>query len=647
MDKSKYFNIINHPIATVLKIYIVAILSFFIFRAILFLTELDRINIAEDKIANVILSFVMGIRFDIVISGYILILPILALLTLDVLRIKSKIASKIIFVYIFSLFALAFMICASDIPYFNQFFQRFSVSAFKWMDSPLFVFKMIIQEPRYLIFSILAVALIFLFYALLNKIFKSNETSPLNVLIKVPIYIIVLGIMFLGIRGRLTKKSPIRVGTAYFCDNSFLNQLGLNPVFTLMRSYLDSNDSRNKPISIINSDVAKANVIKYLGIEKQQFNSPIARFKESDTMPIKPNVVVVIMESMSAAKMKRHGNNNNLTPFLDSLLMQSVYFDNIYTAGKHTFNGIFSTIFSFPALYQQHTMKQMRRYNGISGALKKHGYKTIYFSTHDGQFDNVEGFLRNNDFDRVVSLKDYPSKEIKTTLGVPDDYMFRFSIPILNELNSKNAPFLSVFMTASDHGPYYIPEYFSPQAKEIKEQIVQYADWSLKQFIEKASNQSWFRNTIFIFVADHGAPLSAYYDISLDYHHTPLIIYSPQNLVTKTAIGSIGGQIDVFPTIMGVLKLPYINNSLGIDLLNETRPYIIINDNDKIGVLDNEFLLIMKEGEKSKLYKYRYHDRKNYIDEFKEKVNEMEVFAKSNLQVCQDMITNNETYVEQ
>lgn len=630
---------------TIIKLYVISILVFSIFRFVLFVTEIDRVS--EDGMSNILKAFIMGVRFDIVISGYLLLLPVIILLVLDILKIRNEATLKSIFIFIFTLFSISFLICAADIPYFNQFFSRFSVTAFEWMDSPAFVFKMIFQEPKYFLFILPALLLIFVYYKVLKKTLYKSKLSTWKLYIKIPIYILILGIMVLGIRGKTTKKSPIRIGTAYFCDNSFLNQLGLNPVFTLMRSYIDSKDEKNKSVHLIDSETAKANVIGYLNIGQQKYASPIARNVVFDSIPQnKPNVVVIIMESMSAAKMKRHGNNKNLTPFLDSLSNKSIYFENIYTAGKHTYSGIFSTIFSFPTIFRQHSMKQMRKYNGMATTLKKHDYQTIYFSTHDGQFDNVEGFLIDNDFTRIVSQKDYPYDEVKTTLGVPDDYMFSFSIPILNELSENKKPFLAVFMTASDHGPYYIPKYYSPQANNIKDQIVQYADWSLKSFIEKSLKQSWFKNTIFVFIADHGAAIKADYDISLDYHHTPLIFYAPSIIDSTYTIGKIGGQIDVFPTIMGFLQLPYLNNSLGIDLLNEDRQYIMINDDDKVGVLDNDFLLIMNQVGKSKLYKYRKHDKNNYIEEYKEKANQMEIYIKSNLQIYQDMMIENKTYIK-
>jgi len=632
---------------TIVKIYIVSISIFFAFRLILFITEFDRLNLTSETIINTLQALVMGVRFDIVITGYIIFLPSLVIIISSILNKKNRLVNNIIFYFLLIFFSISFIISASDIPYFNQFFRRFEIGAFEWMDNPEFVFKMIIEEPRYILAIIPFLLSAFLFYKLLKAIFNKYTKTELDnqnrhIFYKIIISILFLSLIFIGIRGRLQKKSPIRVGTAYFCQDPFLNQLGLNPVFTLIRSYLDSKNINNKSIHLIDNSIAINNVKKYLKINQKLDFSPIARKIEFDTINrIKPNIIVIIMESMSAAKMERFGNNEKLTPFLDSISYKSYFFTNIYTAGEHTFNGIFSTLFSFPAIYKQHTMKHIRRYMGISYVLKQKGYSTSYFTTHDGQFDNVEGFLHANNFDNVISQSDYPAKEIKTTLGVPDDYMFRFSISKINKLHKTGKPFFVSFMTASDHGPYYIPDYFHPHSSTIKKQIIEYADWSLHKFIELASTTDWFNNTIFVFVADHGAAINVKYPISLNYHHTPLIFYAPSILNPKE-FDCIGGQIDIFPTLMGVIKQPYVNNTLGIDLINEKRPYIFINGDDKVAVLDKTFLFIMRKNEKI-LYKYKKFDRTNYINDYPNKAKEMEIYLKSNLQVYQYMLNNEKT----
>lgn len=585
----------------------------------------------------------MGIRFDVVISGYILLFPAFVMFTLDILRVKSNVVTKFFFYWIFILFTIAFAIAAADIPYFNQFYDRFSVGAFEWFDNLDFVFMMIIQEPRYFLIIIPFIVFDVLFFIYLKRIFKKAQgMKKVNIFLNITISLLFLGVMFLGIRGRIEKKSPIRIGTAYFCENPFLNKLGLNPVFTLMRSWLDTMDSKNDVINLIDKNTSIKNVQLYLGIDSVCYNSPIARKVVPDTVQQrKPNVVIVIMESMSAAKIKRYGNTDNLTPFLDSLSYNSKCFDNIYTAGKHTFNGVFSTLFSFPALYRQHPMENIREFGGISSALLQNGYSTTYFTTHDSQFDNVEGFLRANGFQNIVSQKDYPLSEVKTTLGVPDDYLFRHSIPIINKLSEKDKPFFVTFMTASDHGPFYIPEYFHPKSDEIRKQIVEYADWSLRKFLTLASKEAWFDNTIFVFVADHGAAINASYDIALNYFHSPLIIYSHNENFATEAYEKIGNQIDIFPTVMGLINQPYVNNTLGIDLLKQDRKYAIFNDDDKIGIIDSTWFCIMKDkGNKLELYKYKDKNQTDYFEQEKDRARNMAEYAKSNMQVYQNMILN-------
>jgi phosphoglycerol transferase MdoB-like AlkP superfamily enzyme len=591
----------------------------------------------------------MGIRFDIVIAGYIILLPFLILTAIQFIKSKSAISRTLTAftkIYLILIFSLTFIVCAADIPYFNQFFSRFSISAFQWVDSPVFVIKMIFQEPLYWIIIIPLIALIFIFIKLINRFFKTFKSAlqSINFYVLIGLSILMTGLIFLGIRGRIEQKSPIRIGTAYFGNNPFLNQLGLNPNFTLIRSYLDSKKEENKSISLIDNDLAISNIQSYLNITQINTDYPLVRKVDYDTIAEpKYNVILIIMESMSAAKMSRHGNPDNLTPFLDSISNCGYYFENAFTNGIHTRNGVFSTLFSFPAIFRQHPMKEssMQRYNGIYSTLLDKGYSTIYFTTHDGQFDNVEGFLKANGCQRVISKADYPSNMIKTTLGVPDDYMFEFSIPILNQLNGKNQPFFATFLTASDHGPYYIPDYFAPKSSETKKQIVEYADFSLRRFIQMAKSEAWFDNTIFVFIADHGSPMDNLYEMSIAYHHTPLLFYAPDIITDHKIYDKPASQMDVFPSIMGLLQLSYYNNTLGIDLFRETRKYALINANDKFGVIDKNWFLIGDISNNRKLYRYGEKDRQDYANELKSTASEMDLYARSFLQGYQHVKNNN------
>jgi len=234
-------------IYTIIKIYFLTIAIFLGYRLLLFISEFDRIDSLTSP-EDIFLAFFMGIRFDIVIIGYILILPYL-IMTYMTFAGENKILLKILFYYTLIMFSLAFLVCAADVPYFNHFFSRFSITAFEWFNSPKFVANMIIEESRYWLFIIPYIISIIILYIALRSIYfhKNIEINQPKNRLLIPMSAIFLLFILIGIRGRLDEKSPIRVGTAYFSNNPFLNQLGLNPNFTLMRSFLDAIKEENKP----------------------------------------------------------------------------------------------------------------------------------------------------------------------------------------------------------------------------------------------------------------------------------------------------------------------------------------------------------------------------------------------------------------
>lgn len=620
------------------KLYLLLIAIYFAFRAALLLLNLDRVG--ETTFWEVFQAFVMGVRFDIVTIGFIIAIPTIILIIFSFFGKKSRLFEQIYTWVLTVCFTITFGICAADIPYFDQFFDRFNITAFEWMATgdSVFVFKMIFEEPTYILMMLPVLACGFIFWFFANRIMKRSTGWESVNYAQYSVYTLLLsGLIFIGMRGRLNEKSPIMVGTAYFGNNAMLNQLGLNPNFTLARSWLDSKDPDNKKVRFMSDDEAIAIVQQNLGIENPDPDFPIAREVASDSVSNDYNVIVVIMEGMSYNKTAHGGNTRNLTPFLDSLMSNSLSYNKCYTTGTHTYCGIYSTSVSYPVVFRNHALKRIPvlQYDGLAATLQRYGYQTAYFTTHDKEFDNVAGFLSQNGVERIVSQADYPVSEVKTTLGVPDDYMFRFAMPIFDEMASNGRPFCATMMTASDHGPFYIPEYFTPKNDDVRYQITEYADWSLRRFIEMASEKPWFDNTLFVFVADHGAALDTDFSIPLSYFHSPLVFYMPKHL-ESIENECIASQMDVFPTVMGILGKSYVNNTFGIDLRKENRKYVYFMGDDKYGVLDGDWLLINKPSEEQiGLYKYVEKEKKNYISEYPEIAQEMQKYGESAWQVSE------------
>ncbi|GHU62135.1 hypothetical protein FACS1894123_02560 [Bacteroidia bacterium] len=448
-----------------------------------------------------------------------------------------------------------------------------------------------------------------------------------------------LGLCFVGIRGRLASKSPIRIGTAYFCNNAFLNQLGLNPNFVLLNTTLDAKKDKNKQLKLMSEDEAIRKVREYLNIVDTEPDSPIARNVEPQQAEKKKNIVLILMESMAASHLEDSGKNN--LPFLQSLRQRSIYFSNFYSGGIHTFNGIYSTLFSYPALLNRHSFKsgEIQNYACLPAVLKENGYKTLYFSTHDDQFDNIGGYLAANQVEKIVAQKDYPEKEVLSNLGVPDDFMFRFSMDILRNI-AGNSPFFATYLTASNHPPYIVPEYYHSEKEKTEDRILEYTDWALSQFFEMAKKESWYENTIFILTGDHGAATDFLYDVSLAYHHIPLFIFDPGNEEGKI-IENVGCQLDIFPTIMGMLGLQYRNNTFGIDLLHENRPYAFFSSDNSYECIDREWYYVHRNDRRESLYQLTDKEGTDRITTYPAIADSMRQYVESMIQAAQYLIRVN------
>jgi len=197
-------------------------------------------------------------------------------------------------------------------------------------------------------------------------------------------------------------------------------------------------------------------------------------------------------------------------------------------------------------------------------------------------------------------------------------------------------------LTGSYHGPYIVPENiaFKPDHKDQKMKTLQYSDWAVGNFLKLAKAQSWFEKTLFVITGDHGANYEPIYDADLSYHHVPFIVYAPHILNDSVTNSSLGGQIDIYPTVMGLLGLDYTNNTMGIDLVSETRDYIFFSADDKLGCLSDDYYLIMRNNAEPSLYDYKQGDLTNLIIENRPIADEMESYAHSMLQVAQWMVVN-------
>lgn len=414
--------------------------------------------------------------------------------------------------------------------------------------------------------------------------------------------VFLIGLCVFGIRGR-TGYNPIKVSAAYYCNDPFLNQLGINPTFNLLNSTLDDRRAENRYLSLMPEKEAIEKVCKYLAVSSFYPDYPLMRKIDASGKPLQANVVLIFMESMSANFMAAFGQTQGLTPNLDSLYRHSLSFNRFYSAGIHTNHGLYATLYSYPAIMKRNAMKGsvIPLYSGLPTVLKDNGYTNLFFMTHESQYDNMNAFLRTNGYDEIYSQENYPKEKVVNSFGVQDDFLFEYALPVLNEKADGKSPFFATLLTISNHPPYVIPSYFHPHSKDPEMQIVEYADWSIGKFMEEAEKQPWFDNTIFVFVGDHGKKVGdPDCEMPQSYNHIPLMIYS--RLLPNGQKDCFGGQVDIAPTLLGLLNISYVRNNFGVDLLNEERPCMFFTADNMIGCRDREHFYIYSPESKQEFY---------------------------------------------
>lgn len=647
-------------IGYLLSIHIVALVLMTLFRIAFFLTIHSQLTPdVANKPLLVLQALLRGLWFDNVIACYLVALPLVLSSIAVIAGFWRKWMYRAINIWFGVLYALVFMAEAGNIPYFSYFSKMLNASIWNWAEYGGTTLGMIFGEASYYLFIALYIVLTaclgaFLYY--LRKRFVLADASNkyhvdiahngfMNYVEMVGISLALYGACFLGIRGRL-GYNPIKVSAAYFCTSPVLNNLGVNPMFALLNSTLDELRPENHTLHLMPMDEAVKNVQRFYNREGIKGISPLARRVEPTLPPTHQNVVVVLMESMSAKLMTRFGNANHLTPNLDSLYAHSLSFSNCYSAGNHTNHGLYATLYSFPSIMFRNAMKgtTIPTYTGLPSVLKQAGYSTMFFMTHESQYDNMNAFFRTNGYDEIYSQENYPRSKVVNHFGVPDDYLFSYALPVLRKKAMSGRPFFATLLTISNHPPYVVPARFQQKNLTAEQQIVRYADACIGDFMHRVSKEPWAKNTIFVFLGDHGKLVgTADCELPESFNHIPLIIHADG--INAKECTQFVGQVDVAPTILGLLRIPYVQNNLGLDILHDApRPAAFYTADKTIAARNINYLYVYND-EQKKEYCYKLINGKPILDKYSTKYSSLKQYVFSLLQCTEYMVQKGMTHL--
>ena len=384
-------------------------------------------------------------------------------------------------------------------------------------------------------------------------------------------------------------------------DNTFAQEIQANGLPKFYHAFTHNELDYFQFYPTLNQKIAEENFLK-------QFQPPtLQREIVSENPELKKNVVLISIESLSADFMEHYGNTQKITPFLDSLATKSLMFTNLYATGNRTVRGLEALTLCIPPTAGESIIKRENNKNKFTtgSVFKSKGYDVKFLYGGYSYFDNMEDFYKGNGYD-IIDRNNFKTEEISfaNVWGVADEDMAKKAIQVMNQEAKSGKPFFNHWMTVSNHRPFTYPEgrIDIPGTAKSREGGVKYTDYSIKKFFELAKKQDWYKNTVFVIVADHCASSAGKTELPMDKYRIPAMIFS-EGFIQPQQFNPTMSQIDVMPTLLGLLNFNYKTKFLGQDVFKENfQPKAYIATYQDLGLIKDNYLTIISPTKKVKQY---------------------------------------------
>lgn len=515
-------------------------LGFMIVTRILFLSYNYDYS-SQLTIAEILQSLLHGLKMDLSLAGYFLMLYGLVL-SISILTKRTSWVYH--FIHPFTIVALfaSCVIVVVDLELYRHWGFRMNTTPLLYMGSEAVgsVNPWVLLKLCLILFLLFATG-VFLY---VKTIVKKCKPLPVAPKASIAAMIAFTGLMFLPIRGSFTV-APMNTGFVYFHKSKvFPNHAAINVVWNFIYSL-------RKSAHIVYPETLfdKGKTMEYFNDlhPKQDTNTVLV----SQT---KPNVILIILESFTADVVEPLGGMPGLCPEMNKLCGEGVLFDNFYASGDRTDKGLISILSGYPAQPQTSIIKypaKTQRLPYLSREFQKLGYHTSFVYGGDVDFANFRSYLTGCGFNNITSLDDFPDELDEGKWGVQDQHVFDRA---LNELDSARMPFMKVILTQSSHEPFTVP--MEPFIKGKDEESLflnacHYTDKCLGEFIGKARQQPWWQQTLVVITADHGHRHPRNKELKdKERFRIPLLLLGALN-VSDSVVHTFANQTDIANTLLG------------------------------------------------------------------------------------------------
>lgn len=554
-------------------------------------------RIKEGSSFLVLKAFLLGIRFDIsaicILLGFTLLLSSIHFLN----RYKGI---RFIWRSVPSFFmVLLLFLLIADVIYYENGNKHLGYEAFAYLGFELLplVGSAFAQNPFLFLFGILVIAgIVFSIYLVQKKFpYQHSELKLSHAVIQ---FFIIAILLIIGIRGGF-QVSPLRSSDAIVSKESLLNDLALNPCFTVITDLkMTKVDSRH----FMEKDEAVRLVRKEIAFPGAEFVSeeyPLLRKTGTNSDKPLPNIVIVVLEGWTGKYIDLIGSGKvagkEVTPHFNSLIKKGMFFNRFFASGGRTTNGLLALIGGIPdrpGLTVVRTPQILSRFSGLGNIGKSLGYETLFVTGTDLSFNNKGSIMFHWGFDTLIGKNELEKNpEYKTG---PWSYYDESALDAMHkkiQSAPKDKPVMAVIHTGTTHYPYMIPDdkfkLFDNTVQDFEYlNVLYYADWALHEYLEKAKKSDYFKNTVFFFISDHSHHRFLNY---LEDRHVPFLIYAPGKVESELRT-DITSQLDFLPTVLGFIDREIYFSAMGRDLRKTNGGNAYFAYGNIFGWINNDFL---------------------------------------------------------
>lgn len=570
-------------------------------------------------------TFIYGTLYDIaVVSCFSLFLSTYFLLIPR--KWQNSWLDRFFVFFFFTLFLIiVYFTFFAEITFWDEFKSRFNFIAVDYLIYTYEVVKNI--EESYplplLISGILTITVTTLFIARRLGVFKGTFFGQARFKQRFTVWVLNLAIVVLTLFIFNNDSSSIS-------SNRYNNEVSKAGIFSFFSAFRNNHlkyEEHYETIALTDAfNQVKTELRDSKTVFDQKSNNPLRRTilaPQASAPEQKPNIIFVMMESMSASFMQEMYNDKPITPNLNRLSTSSVYFSNMFANGTRTVRGMEAVTLSIPPTPGNSIVKRIDNQNlfTVATVFKNKGYENMFFYGGDGYFDNMNAFFGGNGFDIYdrgrgsilsdqINTKRYNISDQEVTFenawGIADDDIYNKVIQVADQKHQSQQPFFAFVMTTSNHKPYTYGEgKIDIPSGSGRAGAVKYADYAIGHFLIEAQKKPWFDNTVFVFIADHCASSAGKDAIDVKNHHIPAFIY---NLKTQEPVNVSKevSQIDIFPTLFSLLNWKYVSQFYGKDVfdpLYESRSFV--GTYIKLGMKRGEDVFILSDQKKANQYIWR------------------------------------------